>query len=95
MNHRRYPNACRPAPGGITASPKSVVTSLAGFESSTGLGLSEPVVTSMAGFAGDLRPQPTGGRSAIPTDTFQEFFRRELLVTLERPAVECAALPAS
>ena len=39
---------------------KSVVTSLAGFESA------RSVVTSLAGFAGARRPQPPGGRTAIP-----------------------------
>jgi hypothetical protein len=41
---------------------KPVVTSLAGFEPS------EPVITEVAAFAGGLRPQPLGVRSAIPAD---------------------------
>ena len=56
---------------------KPVVTSMAGFESATqkpvitslaGFELSEPVITSLAAFAGGLRPQPPGVRRAIPAD---------------------------
>jgi hypothetical protein len=41
---------------------KPVITSMAGFE------LSESPVTEVAAFAGALRPQPPGLRSAIPAD---------------------------
>src|SRR5713226_2488221 len=46
--------------GGEIGGPKSVVTSLAGFESAGS------VVTSLAGFAGARRPQAPGGRTPIP-----------------------------
>ena len=65
--------------GTVTSGKKPVITSLAGFELSCACGLPEkPVITSMAGFelpepvvtevaafAGGLRPQPPGVRSAI------------------------------
>ncbi len=58
---------------GSFGEPESVVTSLAGFgkcasvtASVTAFAGSESVVTSLAGFAGGRRPQPPGGRTAIP-----------------------------
>jgi len=70
-----------PCSGNVPSGKKPVITSLAGFESSAALGLQKPVITSMAGFelsapviiavaafAGALRPQPPGPRSAIPAD---------------------------
>ena len=54
------------------SAPESVITSLAGF---AGLGRRWPrqavcpresVITSLAGFAGGCRPQPPGGRKAMP-----------------------------
>src|SRR5438132_6680142 len=41
--------------------PKSVITSLAGFESPVS------VITSLAAFAGARRPHPPAGRTAIPS----------------------------
>jgi hypothetical protein len=45
-----------------------VVTSMAGFELRAGLEPKKPVVTSMAGFAGQPCPQPPGLRNAIPAN---------------------------
>jgi len=46
---------------------------MAGFELRTGLEPKKPVVTSMAGFAGEPCLQPPGVRNAIP-----EFFNKLL-----------------
>jgi hypothetical protein len=67
--------------GNVPSGKKPVITSLADFELSAGLEPEKPVITSMAGFelsepavtevatfAGALRPQPPGVRSAIPAD---------------------------
>ena len=51
--------SCLPV-GGEIGWLKSVVTPMAGFASEGS------VVTSLAGFAGARRPQPAGGRTAIP-----------------------------
>ena len=44
------------------APEKPVITSMAGFE------LSKPAVTELSAFAGALRPQAPGVRTAIPAD---------------------------
>src|ERR1035438_6515919 len=67
--------------GTVASGKKPVITSLAGFELSAPVGPEKPVITSLAGFepsepvvtevaafAGGLRPQPPGVRSAIPAD---------------------------
>src|ERR1035438_9115830 len=70
----------RSVSGSAAGGKKPGITSLAGFEFSSGFGPPEPVVTSMAGFEsaepvvtkvagfGGLRPQPPGARSATPAD---------------------------
>src|SRR5579864_1652334 len=56
------PGERSPSPlAAVEHAPESVVTSLAGFESGSG-----SVVGLLAGFAGGNRPQPPGGRTAMP-----------------------------
>ncbi len=58
----RIPGEPSPCPiAAAELAPESVVTSLAGFASGAG-----SVVGLLAGFAGGSRPQPPGGRTAMP-----------------------------